>query len=153
MVERWLEPSSIIVPHEGFGSLTPAPRYERATSVRIAFATIKVNSTSTEDAMFGRSSVNMIRTGPAPWAVAASMNSRLRSASTWPRSGLPMYGMKTKAITPIGIQRLPPEMLRPKWWKPLIESAVPSAIPSRTTGKAQIRSKKREMIQSRIPPK
>ena len=75
--------------------------------MRIAFATISVKSTSTDEAMFGSSSVNMIRSEPAPCAVDASMNSRLRSASTCPRSGLPMYGMKTNEMTAIGIQRLP----------------------------------------------
>ena len=64
-----------------------------------------------------------------------------------------MYGMKTNATTPIVIQRLEPERLIPKWWKPLTDSAVPSAMPSRMTGKAQIRSKKREMTQSVAPPK
>ena len=44
-------------------------------------------------------------------------------------------------------------MLIGPWWKPLMLSAVPSAIPSRMTGKAQIRSKNREMIQSVAPPK
>jgi hypothetical protein len=34
----------------------------------------------------------------------------------------------------------------------LIESAVPSAIANRRTGKAQIRSKKREISQSTQPP-
>ena len=78
------------------------------------FATISVNSTSTDEAMFGSSSLNMIRIDPAPCAVAASTNSRLRSASTWPRSGRPMYGMKTNEITAIGIARFEPEMLIPK---------------------------------------
>jgi hypothetical protein len=59
-----------------------------------------------------------------------------------------MYGISTYEMTSVGIQRLPASMLIPKWWKPLIESAVPSAIASSSTGKAQIRSKKREMIQS-----
>src|SRR6185312_15220040 len=154
-------PSSIIVPQDGFGTFTPAPRKERPTSVRIAFAMMSVKSTSTEEAMFGSSSVNMIRVEPAPCAVAASMNSRLRRASTWPRSGLPMYGMKTNAITNTVIQRLEPERLRPMkvpkrwkpWWRPFTSRAVPSAIASRMTGNAQMRSKKREMIQSTIPPK
>ena len=44
-------------------------------------------------------------------------------------------------------------MLMPKWWKPLIDSALPSAIASSSTGKAQIRSKERVMIQSAQPPK
>ena len=108
-------PSAIIVPHEALGGCTPAPRYERPTSVRIAFATISVKRTSTDEAMFGSSSVNMIRSEPAPCAVAASTNSRLRSASTCPRSGLPMYGMNTNAMTKVGIQRLPAGMLMPQW--------------------------------------
>ena len=72
---------------------------------------ISVNKTSTVEAMFGSTSVNMIRIGPAPWAVAASTNSRCRSARIWPRNGLPMYGMKTNATTPIVIQRLEPDRL------------------------------------------
>src|SRR4029079_8673314 len=55
-----LSPSAIIVPHEGFGGCTPAPRNERAASVRIVLSMISVNSTSTDEAMFGRSSENMI---------------------------------------------------------------------------------------------
>src|SRR5262249_25609782 len=45
-IVRWMAlgirrmPSEIIVPHDGFGSCTPAPRYDRPASVRIAFATI-----------------------------------------------------------------------------------------------------------------
>jgi len=51
-------------------------------------------------------------------------------------------------MTSVGIQRLPLSMLIPKWWNPLIESAVPSAIARSKTGKAQMRSKKREISQS-----
>ena len=61
--------------------------------------------------------------------------------------------MKTIEMTKVGIQRLEPERLIPKWWNPSTASAVPSAIPSRITGNAQIRSKEREMIQSEAPPK
>ena len=116
------------------------------------FATTSVKKTSAEDAMFGRISLNMIRSGPAPCAVAASTNSFSRSDRIWPRSGRPTYGMRTYEMTAVGIQRLPEWMLMPKWWKPLIDSAEPSAIASRITGKAQIRSKKRVMIQSSQPP-
>ena len=42
---------------------------------------------------FGTTSVNMIRSEPAPWARAASTNSFSRSESTWPRIGRAMYGM------------------------------------------------------------
>ncbi len=44
-------------------------------------------------------------------------------------------------------------MLIPKWWNPFTERALPSAIASSSTGKAQIRSKPRVMIQSIQPPK
>ena len=40
---------------------------------------ISVKNTSTDDAMFGSSSLNITRTGLAPCAVAASMNSFSRS--------------------------------------------------------------------------
>ena len=43
-------------------------------------------------------------------------------------------------------------MLMPKWWNPLIESALPSAIASSSTGNAQIRSKERDTNQSVLPP-
>ena len=39
---------------------------------------------------FGTTSVTMIRSGPAPWARAASTNSFSRSDSTSPRTGLAM---------------------------------------------------------------
>ena len=86
-------PSSIIVPHDGFGGWTPAPRNDSAASSRIALAIRSVKKTITVEARFGITSVNMIRIGPAPWARAASTNSFSRSESTWPRTGLAMYGM------------------------------------------------------------
>ena len=56
----------------------------------------------------------------------------------------------------MGIKRLPPETLTvksPKFqWTPLIARAEPSAIASRITGNAQIRSKKRVITQSSQPP-
>ena len=63
-----------------------------------------------------------------------------------------MYGMSTYEMTSVGIQRLSPSRLMPKWWKPLIASAEPSAIESRITGNAQTRSKKRVITQSAQPP-
>ncbi len=53
----------------------------------------------------------------------------------------------------VGIQRLPDSMLIGPWWKPLIASAAPRAIPSRITGSAAIRSKTRVINQSVQPPK
>ena len=86
----------------------------------------------------------MIRAaGCAPCAIDASMNSFSRSDSTCPRSGRPTYGISTYEITSVGIQRLPLSMLIGPQWRPLIASAAPSAIASRITGNAQMRSKKR----------
>ena len=52
---------------------------------------INVKKTSTiVEATFGSRSENMIRSGPAPWPIAASTNSFWRSERTWPRTGLPM---------------------------------------------------------------
>ena len=45
------------------------------------------------EARFGRISVNMIRSGPAPCARAASTNSCSRSDEHLPAHGLAMYGM------------------------------------------------------------
>ena len=53
----------------------------------------------------------------------------------------------------MGIQRLPLSMFTPKWWKPLMASAEPSAIPSSTAGNAKKRSKKRVITKSIQPPK
>ena len=86
-------PSSIIVPQDGLGGRTPAPRNDSAASSSTAFAIRSVKNTSTVDARLGTISLNMIRSGPAPCARAASTNSFSRSDSTWPRTGLAMYGM------------------------------------------------------------
>jgi hypothetical protein len=88
-------PSAINVPHEGFGGWTPAPRKESPASVRMLLAMISAKNTSTDDAMFGSSSLNMTRCGLAPCAVAASTNSFSRRDRISPRNGLPMYGMRT----------------------------------------------------------
>ena len=85
-------PSSIIVPQDGFGGRTPAPRNDSAASSSMALAISSVKNTRTVEARFGSTSVNMIRSGPAPCARAASTNSFSRSDSTWPRTGLAMYG-------------------------------------------------------------
>ena len=71
---------------------TPAPRKESAASSRIALATINGKKTTIVETRLGRISENMIRSGPAPCARAASTNSFSRKASTCPRSGRAMYG-------------------------------------------------------------
>ena len=107
-------PSAMSLPHDGVGSCTPAPRNESAASSTMLFAMISVKKTSTELAMFGSSSENMIRSGRAPCEIDASTNSFSRSDSTCPRNGRPMYGIRTYEITSSGIQRLPGSMsIRP----------------------------------------
>ena len=83
-------PSSIIVPHDGLGGWTPAPRNDSADSSSTALAISRVKNTSSVETRFGTTSVTMIRSGPAPWARAASTNSFSRSDSTWPRTGRAM---------------------------------------------------------------
>ena len=83
-------PSAIIVPHDGLGGCTPAPRNDSPASVRMLFAMISVKNTSTDEAMFGSNSLNIVRHGLAPCAVAASMNSFSRSDRICPRRGRPM---------------------------------------------------------------
>ncbi len=85
-------PSLIIVPQDGFGGLTPAPRNESAASSRIAFATSSGKKTSSVEERLGAISDNMIRHEPMPCARAASTNSFSRIASTWPRIGRARYG-------------------------------------------------------------
>ena len=83
--------------------------------------------------------------------MAASTNSFSRSERIWPRIGRPTYGIRTYEITSVGIQRLPGSIEMPKWWKPLIDSALLIAIASSSTGNAQMMSKKREISQSHEP--
>ena len=83
-------PSSSIVPQDGVGGCTPAPRNESAASSRIALATISGKKTSSSVIVFGRISRNMIRSEPMPCGRAASTNSFSRSASTSPRIGRAM---------------------------------------------------------------
>src|SRR3954462_11342542 len=140
------------MPHDGFGGWPPAPRNDRAASVRMLLAMISVKNTRTLDVMLGRISANMTRSGLAPCAIDDSTNSFSRRERIWPRSGRPTYGISTYEMTSVGIHRLPLLTCIGPQLMPLIDNAEPSAIASRITGNAQIRSKKREMIQSGLPP-
>ena len=66
---------------------------------------ISVNRTSTDEAMFGSSSVNMIRIEPAPCAVAASTNS-FRAARAPGLAAAADVGDEDERDDQIGIQRL-----------------------------------------------
>ena len=80
-------PSLIIVPHDGLGGWTPAPRKESPASRRIEFAIISGRKTMIVVLRFGRSSVSMIRSPPALRMRAASTNSVSRNEITCPRIG------------------------------------------------------------------
>jgi hypothetical protein len=80
-------PIEIIVPQEEFGGRTPAPRNESAASKSMLLAMLRVKKTMIVEARLGRISANITRSGPAPWAIAASTNSFSPSARTWPRIG------------------------------------------------------------------
>ena len=116
-------------------------------------ATISGKNTTIVETRLGRISENMIRSGPAPCARAASTNSFSRSASTWPRSGRAMYGTWTTAMIRIGISFESPAISSGPIFKPPSASAVPSASPSSSGGKAHRMSSPREMSVSAQPRK
>ena len=59
-------PSSIIVPQDGSGARTPAPRNDSADSSSTALATSSGEEHEQVETRLGTTSVNMIRSGPAP---------------------------------------------------------------------------------------
>ena len=77
------------MPQDVCGNCTPAPRNESPASVRMLLAMISVKKTSTDEATLGKSSESMIRSGLAPWPIAASTNSFWRNERISPRRGLP----------------------------------------------------------------
>jgi len=65
-----------MLPHDGVGGRTPTPRMARVPSATIAMATPSSAIENIAGATFGSSSRIMIRPPLAPWARAASTNSR-----------------------------------------------------------------------------
>ena len=61
-----------MLPQLGTGGTTPTPRNDSVASNTIALGTSRVAITMTGARMFGRISTNMIRSGLAPVARAAS---------------------------------------------------------------------------------
>src|ERR1700750_3369618 len=84
----WYQPvaSLIIDPQSAVGGGTPTPRNDSDASATIASGISNVAYTMTWAITFGRMSTNMIRHGPAPSALAASMNSLPFIEITWPRT-------------------------------------------------------------------
>ncbi len=99
-----------------------------------------VASTSTGPARFGRISENMIRTGPAPSDLAASMYSLSRSEIVWPRTTRAMPAQAKKEMTPMTTGRLGP-------------STAASASARTMYGNASTASTSRDSAVSVQPPK
>ena len=89
-LEIRLKPAAIIDPQEASGGCTPTPRKESAASSSMLLAIARVKKTMIVVQRLGSSSPNITRSGPAPWATAASTNSFSRRARTSPRSGRAM---------------------------------------------------------------
>src|SRR5229473_3863804 len=145
----------MIVPQLTFGGWTPIDRKESPDSVRIVRAIISGINTTTVDTTFGRISEKISRRLDAPWAIAASTNSRWTTESTWPRTGRYTYGRKMNAMITVGSQRLVGLTWTGPTWKPLewVSSSVEIEIASRYTGNAQMMSMIRDSTESTSPPK
>src|SRR6478609_1291945 len=95
-----------MLPQLGVGSGMPMPRNDRVASKITAVGMYSVASTSTGPMRLGRMSMNMIRHGPAPSDLAASMYSFSFSDSVWPRTIREMPAQEKNVMTPITIVRL-----------------------------------------------
>src|SRR5271167_5016823 len=93
-------------PQLGVGGWMPRPRKERVASKTMAVGMYSVASTSTGASRFGRMSTNMMRNGPAPSDLAASMYSFSFSDSVWPRTIREMPAQEKNEMTP---------MMMPRW--------------------------------------
>src|SRR5713101_6495486 len=93
-------------PQLGAGGGMPMPRKDRVASKLTAVGMYKVARTRTGPSRFGRMSRNMIRQGPAPSDLAASMYSFSFSDRVWPRTMREMPAQEKNVITPITIARL-----------------------------------------------
>ena len=82
----------MIVPQLALGGCTPIERNDSADSVSMSIAIISGKNTITVVVTFGRMSLQSRRQVEAPRPIAASTNSRCRSESTSPRTGLATYG-------------------------------------------------------------
>ena len=141
-------------PHDGCGGWTPAPRNDSAASSE----DVVRDDQREEDERRRRDVREDLRehdrggsTRPAR-SPPRRTPSRAATGSARAAAGRRTGSARTRSRAS-GSRGCPPLMLiGPKWWKPLIDSAEPSAIASRITGNAQIRSKKREMTQSVEPP-
>ena len=88
------------------GGGMPMPRKDRVASNVTAVGMYRVARTRTGPSKLGRMSMNMIRHGPAPSDLAASMYSFSLIERVWPRTIREIPAHEKKVITPITIPRL-----------------------------------------------
>src|SRR5215472_10564610 len=97
-----------MLPQLGAGGGMPMPRKDSVASKLTAVGMYRVASTRTGPSRLGMMSMNMIRHGPAPRDLAASMYSFSFSDRVWPRTIREMPAQEKKVMTPITISRLDP---------------------------------------------
>src|SRR5215467_6947550 len=97
-----------MTPQLGVGAGMPMPRNDSVASNTTAVGMYKVARTSTGPSRLGRMSMNMIRHGPAPSDLAASMYSFSLTERVWPRTIREIPAQEKKVMTPITISRLGP---------------------------------------------
>src|SRR3569833_2336218 len=90
-----------MLPQLGVRGSVPAPRKDSVDSKMIAVGSVIEPSTVTGAMRFGITSMNMIRTLPAPSDLAASMNSRSLICNTCPRTIRPIEANEKKVMTKI----------------------------------------------------
>jgi hypothetical protein len=127
-------------PQLAVGGWMPRPRKDSVASKTTACGMYSVASTSTGASRFGRMSKNMMRNGPAPSDLAASMYSFSLMDRVWPRTIRAIPAQAKKEMTPMITVRLGP-------------STTASASASTTYGKASTASVNRASTVSTIPPK
>src|SRR5229473_1555537 len=95
-----------MLPQLGAGGGMPMPRKDSVASKATAVGMYRVASTSTGPSRLGMMSMNMIRQGPAPTDLAASMYSFSFTDRVWPRTMREMPAQEKNVITPTTIARL-----------------------------------------------
>src|ERR1700733_1264716 len=97
-----------MLPQLGVGGWMPRPRKDRVDSKTMALGMYSVAMTRTGASRFGRMSRNMIRNGPAPSDLAASMYSFSLMDRVWPRTIRAMPAQEKKVTMTMMIVRLGP---------------------------------------------
>src|SRR3984957_1864094 len=146
---KMLDASEIIWPQSAVGGWTPTPRNESVASPTIVAGISSVLYTMSGASRFGRMSTNMIRHGPAPSALAASMYSFSLIDRTCPRTRRPIDAQPKKPSTMITIGR--PGPMNPKIG--CTTATEKRVIANSRNGTASSQSMNRARIESTRPPK